>query len=88
VNDPTYESVAERAMFNLWGHRSSRTGLLGSAIDIHTGAWVNPMAGLGAGLDSFYEYALKVRRRPPVIHVIHSINQLRTFCFAWMRSRQ
>jgi hypothetical protein len=24
-----------------------------------SGAWRNPMAGIGAGIDSFYEYALK-----------------------------
>lgn len=59
INDPTYEAAADRALFTLWGHRSKRTGLLGSAINIHSGRWVNPMTGLGAGVDSFFEYALK-----------------------------
>jgi len=34
--------------------------LLGNVVDIQTGKWVGKMSGLGAGLDSFYEYLLKV----------------------------
>ncbi|KAL1236200.1 ER degradation-enhancing alpha-mannosidase-like protein [Trichinella spiralis] len=37
----------------------SRTGLLGNVIDIQTGEWVVTTSGLGAGMDSFYEYLLK-----------------------------
>ena len=33
----------------------------GNVIDIQSGDWVGKMSGLGAGLDSFYEYLLKVR---------------------------
>ena len=32
----------------------------GNVINIHSGQWVGKMSGLGAGLDSFYEYLLKV----------------------------
>ena len=32
----------------------------GNVINIQTGEWVGQMSGLGAGLDSFYEYLLKV----------------------------
>ena len=32
----------------------------GNVIDIHTGEWIGRMSGLGAGIDSFYEYMLKV----------------------------
>ena len=32
----------------------------GSIINVETGAWKGKMSGLGAGLDSFYEYLLKV----------------------------
>ena len=32
----------------------------GNVIDIQTGNWVGKMSGLGAGVDSFYEYLLKV----------------------------
>lgn len=33
----------------------------GNVIDIQSGDWVGKMSGLGAGLDSFYEYLLKVK---------------------------
>lgn len=33
---------------------------LGNVINIQTGQWMGQMSGLGAGLDSFYEYLLKV----------------------------
>ncbi|CAJ0931536.1 unnamed protein product, partial [Mesorhabditis belari] len=33
--------------------------LLGNVIDIQTGKWQGHLSGLGAGLDSFYEYLLK-----------------------------
>ena len=33
----------------------------GNVIHLNKGEWVGPMAGVGAGLDSFYEYLLKVR---------------------------
>jgi Glycosyl hydrolase family 47 len=32
----------------------------GNVINIQTGKWTGFMSGLGAGLDSFYEYLLKV----------------------------
>lgn len=32
----------------------------GNVIDVKTGIWVGNMSGLGAGLDSFFEYLLKV----------------------------
>lgn len=34
---------------------------IGNAINVVTGEWTGKMSGLGAGLDSFYEYLLKVR---------------------------
>ena len=34
---------------------------IGNAINVVTGEWTGEMSGLGAGLDSFYEYLLKVR---------------------------
>ncbi|KAK2171103.1 hypothetical protein NP493_1103g00040 [Ridgeia piscesae] len=59
LGDPVYEMVARRAIDRLWTHRSNITGLFGNVIDIHTGEWVGRMSGLGAGIDSFYEYMLK-----------------------------
>ncbi len=34
--------------------------VLGTDINVFTGEWINQMAGVGAGQDSFYEYLLKV----------------------------
>lgn len=59
LDDPVFEGVARRANKALWRHRSCQTGLLGNVINIQTGKWIGKLSGLGAGLDSFYEYLLK-----------------------------
>lgn len=59
LSDPVYEGVAKRAVDRLWSFRSNVTGLFGNVINIQTGKWVDVMSGLGAGLDSFFEYLLK-----------------------------
>ncbi|XP_047635587.1 ER degradation-enhancing alpha-mannosidase-like protein 1 isoform X3 [Phacochoerus africanus] len=59
LGDSTFEWVARRAVKALWNLRSNGTGLLGNVVNIQTGHWVGKQSGLGAGLDSFYEYLLK-----------------------------
>lgn len=59
LDDPTIELQARKVVDALWFHKSNVTGLLGNVIDIQSGDWVGKMSGLGAGLDSFYEYLLK-----------------------------
>ncbi|XP_054280112.1 ER degradation-enhancing alpha-mannosidase-like protein 1 isoform X2 [Macrosteles quadrilineatus] len=59
LNDPVYEGYARRANKALWNYRAKNTGLLGNVIDASSGQWVGRLSGLGAGLDSFYEYLLK-----------------------------
>ena len=39
----------------------SNVFLEGNVINIQTGQWVGAMSGVGAGLDSFFEYLLKVK---------------------------
>ena len=34
--------------------------ILGNTIDIQSGLWTDQMTGLGAGIDSLYEYIFKV----------------------------
>ncbi|KAF1364244.1 hypothetical protein EJ07DRAFT_100179 [Lizonia empirigonia] len=58
TGDPKYETVAKNAFWAVW-HRRSSIGLLGAGIDAETGQWVSPYTGIGAGIDSFFEYALK-----------------------------
>lgn len=55
---PRYEKVAKEAFWAVWSRRSS-IGLIGGGIDAETGRWVSPYTGIGAGIDSFFEYALK-----------------------------
>ncbi|KAI5712053.1 hypothetical protein M8J75_005330 [Diaphorina citri] len=59
LNDPVYENYARRANKALWNVRDKNTGLLGNVINADSGQWVGKLSGLGAGLDSFYEYLLK-----------------------------
>eukprot|EP00794_Sanderia_malayensis_P005986 gene5986-6682_t len=59
LGDPTLEKTARRALESLWNLRSNSTGLFGNVVNIETGEWVGQMSGLGAGVDSFYEYLLK-----------------------------
>ncbi|CAL5198295.1 unnamed protein product [Lathyrus oleraceus] len=58
TGDPRYESVALRALRKLWSMQSSLK-LFGTTLDVSTGKWIEHSAGIGAGVDSFYEYLLK-----------------------------
>ncbi|KAL4283087.1 hypothetical protein GQ457_16G024100 [Hibiscus cannabinus] len=58
TGDPRYESAALRALRKLWSMRSS-LNLLGTTLDVTTGEWIEYSSGIGAGVDSFYEYLCK-----------------------------
>ncbi|KAK6148435.1 hypothetical protein DH2020_019347 [Rehmannia glutinosa] len=58
TGDPRFESAALRALRKLWSMRSS-LNLLGTTLDVETGEWIEYSSGIGAGVDSFYEYLLK-----------------------------
>ncbi|KAF8812365.1 glycoside hydrolase family 47 protein [Phlegmacium glaucopus] len=59
TGDDRFEKAAYRAFFGIW-NRKSDIGLVGNTINTRTGAWTHPeTTGIGAGIDSFYEYALK-----------------------------
>lgn len=58
TGDPRFEDLAKRAFWAIWNRRSE-LGLIGGGIDAETGNWVNPWTGIGAGMDSFFEYAFK-----------------------------
>ena len=53
-----YYDRAKRALVELYKRRSA-IGLVGSGIDVETGAWTDTTAGIMGGIDSFYEYLLK-----------------------------
>ncbi|XP_052182699.1 alpha-mannosidase I MNS5 [Diospyros lotus] len=58
TGDPRFESAALRALRKLWSMRSS-LNLLGTTLDVGTGEWLEYSSGIGAGVDSFYEYLVK-----------------------------
>ena len=58
TGNPVYEQAAMRAMRALWKARSD-IGLLGNHIDVVKGRWTALEAGIGAGVDSYYEYLVK-----------------------------
>ena len=58
TGDPRFEQLAKRAFWAVWDRRSA-IGLIGAGVDAENGQWIGPYAGIGAGTDSFFEYALK-----------------------------
>ena len=58
TGDGRFEQVAKRAFHAVWSRRSP-IGLVGAGIDADSGLWTGPYTGIGAGIDSFYEYAFK-----------------------------
>ncbi|KAL3047657.1 hypothetical protein OYC64_021777 [Pagothenia borchgrevinki] len=59
TGDPVFEAHARRAMDFLWEKRQRNSNLVGTTINIHSGEWVRRDSGVGAGIDSYYEYLLK-----------------------------
>ncbi|ORY55442.1 glycoside hydrolase family 47 protein [Pseudomassariella vexata] len=58
TGDPRFEQAAKRAFWSVWARRSN-IGLIGAGVDAEAGHWIGGFAGIGAGSDSFFEYALK-----------------------------
>lgn len=58
TGDPRFEQLAKRAFWAVWERRSA-IGLIGAGVDAENGQWIGPYSGIGAGSDSFFEYALK-----------------------------
>nr|XP_057907579.1 ER degradation-enhancing alpha-mannosidase-like protein 2 isoform X2 [Doryrhamphus excisus] len=58
TGDATFEDAARQALRMLWKTRSD-IGLVGNHIDIVTRKWVAQDAGIGAGVDSYFEYLVK-----------------------------
>ncbi|KAM9324523.1 ER degradation-enhancing alpha-mannosidase-like protein 3 [Gastrophryne carolinensis] len=54
-----FEEHARKALDFLWEKRQRSSNLVGVTINIHTGDWVRKGNGVGAGIDSYYEYLLK-----------------------------
>uniref|UniRef100_UPI00398F684A ER degradation-enhancing alpha-mannosidase-like protein 3 isoform X2 n=1 Tax=Pristiophorus japonicus TaxID=55135 RepID=UPI00398F684A len=59
TGESIFEEYARRAMDFLWEKRQRGSDLVGTVINIHNGAWIRRDSGVGAGIDSYYEYLLK-----------------------------
>ncbi|CAM4666533.1 unnamed protein product [Leuciscus chuanchicus] len=57
--DTIFEEHARKAMDVLWEKRQRGSDLVGTVINIHNGDWVRRDSGVGAGIDSYYEYLMK-----------------------------
>lgn len=58
TGDPLYEEVAMNAIKALHYYKSN-IGLVGNHIDVLTGHWTAQDSGIGAGVDSYFEYLAK-----------------------------
>ena len=54
-----FEEKAAAAMDVLWGSRHRQSNLVGNVLNINTGDWIRRDSGVGAGIDSYYEYVAK-----------------------------
>ncbi|XP_072421646.1 ER degradation-enhancing alpha-mannosidase-like protein 3 isoform X1 [Chiloscyllium punctatum] len=59
TGETIFEEYARRAMDFLWEKRQRGSDLVGTVINIHNGDWIRRDSGVGAGIDSYYEYLLK-----------------------------
>ncbi|MBA2685477.1 MAG: glycoside hydrolase family 47 protein [Chthoniobacterales bacterium] len=53
-----YYDKAKRAVVEMYARRS-KLGLVGSWINVETGAWTDSSSHINSGIDSYYEYLLK-----------------------------
>nr|XP_061822437.1 ER degradation-enhancing alpha-mannosidase-like protein 3 [Nerophis lumbriciformis]XP_061822438.1 ER degradation-enhancing alpha-mannosidase-like protein 3 [Nerophis lumbriciformis] len=57
--ETVFEEHARKALDVLWERRQRGSDLVGTVINIHNGEWVRRDSGVGAGIDSYYEYLMK-----------------------------
>ncbi|KAJ8286416.1 hypothetical protein GJAV_G00039030 [Gymnothorax javanicus] len=57
--EAVFEEHARKALDVLWEKRQRGSDLVGTVINIHSGDWVRRDSGVGAGIDSYYEYLMK-----------------------------
>jgi ER degradation enhancer, mannosidase alpha-like 2 len=58
TGNPIFYDKAKRALVELYNRRS-KIGLVGSTINVESGAWMDPTSHISGGIDSYYEYLLK-----------------------------
>mmetsp|Transcript_32612 Transcript_32612/g.51962 ORF Transcript_32612/g.51962 Transcript_32612/m.51962 type:complete len:1085 (+) Transcript_32612:389-3643(+) len=58
TGEPKFGIAARDALRSIYDHRS-KLGLVGRHIDVMSGRWTEPTAGIGSNIDSLYEYYIK-----------------------------
>src|SRR5215813_1230597 len=58
TGNPIFYDKAKRALVELYNRRS-KIGLVGSTINVESGAWTDSTSHISGGIDSYYEYLLK-----------------------------
>jgi mannosidase alpha-like ER degradation enhancer 2 len=58
TGDARYYDAAKRAVTTVY-QRRSRIGLVGTTINVETGAWVDRDSHMSGAIDSYYEYLIK-----------------------------
>ncbi len=61
TGNPLYYQKAKRALVETFRRRSA-IGLVGSGLNVETGAWTDPDSSVSGGIDSYYEYLWKCWR--------------------------
>ncbi|XP_074660113.1 ER degradation-enhancing alpha-mannosidase-like protein 2 [Tubulanus polymorphus] len=74
TGDPVFEEVALKALDGLWNSRSE-IGLVGNHIDVQTGKWTALDTGIGAGVDSYFEYLVKASMLFNKPHLLHMFKE-------------
>ena len=85
TGNPVFEEAAMRALRGLWHHRSS-IGLVGNHIDVSSGTWTATDAGIGAGVDSYYEYLVKgaaLLQRPELMKMFQKSRLASSAIYIW-----
>ncbi|KAL5281282.1 EDEM3 family protein [Megaselia abdita] len=59
TGEPVFERSAHKAMDALWKLRNRGSDLMGTVLNVNSGDWVRRDSGVGAGIDSYYEYLFK-----------------------------
>ncbi|CAF0994699.1 unnamed protein product [Didymodactylos carnosus] len=54
-----FEKFAHRSLDYLWDRRHRQSNLMGTVLNVHNGDWIIRESGIGAGIDSYYEYLFK-----------------------------
>lgn len=65
--------MALNALYALYNHKSV-IGLFGNHIDVATGRWTAQDAGIGSGVDSYFEYLVKgaiLLQRPELMQMFY-----------------